>query len=111
MEIRGRSHLVKATANRGVYDCDTENPEKSATPEWDQTDAEVGCKDIDDPMRGQGRDTKDDEKGDEVGTLRTDLCRPKLEPGLEGGKGEERRAKSSGDKVAERGPSGNTCTG
>lgn len=94
-----------------MYDSDTENPEKGATPERDETDAKMRCEDVDDPMRGQRRDTEDDEKGDEVGTLRTDLCRPKLEPGLEGGKGEECRAKSSGDEVAEGGASGNTCTG
>ncbi len=94
-----------------MYDCDTENPEKGATPKRDETDAEVRCKDVDDPMRGQGGNTKDDEEGDDIGTLRTDLCRPKLEPGLEGGKGEECRAKGSGDEVAERGASGHTCTG
>ena len=94
-----------------MYDGDTENPEKGATPERDETDAKVGCEDVDDPMRGQGRNTKDDEKGDEVGALCAYLCRPKLEPGLEGGEGEECRAKSSGDEVAERGASGDTCTG
>ena len=94
-----------------MYDCDTENPEEGATPEWDKTNAEVWCEDVDNPMRGEGRDTKDNEKGDEVGTLRANLCGPKLEPGLEGGNGKECRAKSSGDEVAERGASGNTCTG
>ena len=94
-----------------MYDCDTENPEEGAKPERDKADAEVRCEDIDNPVRGQGSDTKDDEKGDEVGTLGADLCRPKLETGLEGGNDEECRAKSSGDEVAERGTSGNTCTG
>lgn len=94
-----------------MYDCDTENPEEGATPEWDKTDAEVRCEDVDNPMRGQRRNTKDDEKGDEVGTLCADLCRPKLEPGLEGGNGEECRAKSGGDEIAERGTSGDTCAG
>ena len=94
-----------------MYDSYSENPKKGATPERDKTDAEVRCEDVDDPMRRERRNTKDDKKGDEVGALRTDLCRPKLEPGLEGGKGEECGAKSCGDEVAERGTSGDTCAG
>ena len=110
VKISGRGHLIQATANGRVYNCDAENPEKGARPEGDETNAEVRCEDIDDPMRGQGRDTKDDEEGDEVGTLRADLGGPKLEPGLEGRKGEECRAESSGNEVAKRGAGGNTCT-
>jgi hypothetical protein len=72
-----------------VYDGDTENSKKGATPERNETDAKVGCEDVDDPMRGHRRDTKDDEKRDEARALRTDLRRPNLEPGLEGGKGKE----------------------
>lgn len=94
-----------------MYDGYSENPEKGTTPERDKADAKVRCEDVDDPMRGQRCDTKDDEKGDEVGALRADLCGPTLEPGLEGGKGEECRTKSSGDEVAERCACGDARTG
>lgn len=94
-----------------MYNGNAENSQKGATPKGNETDTEMRCEDIDNPMRGQGCDAEDNEKGDEVGALRADLCRPKLQPGLEGGKGEECRAESSGNEIAKRGAGSDTRTG
>ena len=60
----------------------------------------MGCEDIDNPVRGEGCDAENNEERNEVGALCADLRRPKLKPGLEGRKGEQSRAESSGDEVA-----------
>lgn len=58
------------------------------------------CEDVDNPVRGKGCNAEDNEERYEVGALGADLRRPKLKPGLEGGKGEESGAEGSGDEVA-----------
>jgi hypothetical protein len=58
------------------------------------------CQNVDNPVRRKGCDAEHNEERNEVGTLCADLRGPKFKPGLEGRKGEQSRAESSGDEVA-----------
>ena len=63
----------------------------------------MGRDHVDNPMRGERCDAKDDEVGNEIGALSSDSSRPGIKTCFPTGKGEDGGAKSGGNEVTEGG--------
>lgn len=101
------SERLKAWSEREAQtdnERDTANAQERRSPEHPEADAKMGRDEVDDPVRRQGSNAKDNQVGDEVGLVGLNAVFPLVDAVPPFGRGDKQGgAQQLGHDIAERG--------